>query len=175
MSQVRIVSSEAKSHHTIHLLNRQLASYYLLKILTRVYRSHACRLSFSTLQQLLKDQQQDLTLNINLIIDKVRHLGGYPLELADFLTQYDDVGRYFQVLDSKSNITLRLVKEREQIIYSLQKAISQHNTNFYIEGIVLLLASLVEHQRKTTETLCTVYKIKRPQQQLSSVVIPVAA
>jgi len=82
MRPIHIGLTEEQRFGVIELLNRNLADVYLLLVKTRKYHWDVVGPQFRSMHELWQEQYEALSQHVDVIAERVRALGGYPLGTA---------------------------------------------------------------------------------------------
>jgi len=82
MRPIHIGLTEEQRCGVIELLNRNLADVYLLLVKTRKYHWDVVGPQFRSMHELWQEQYEALSQHVDVIAERVRALGGYPLGTA---------------------------------------------------------------------------------------------
>lgn len=148
MRPLNIGLSEEQRHGVVDLLNSDLADSYLLLIKTKKYHWDVVGPQFRTLHELLEEQYQALSENIDAIAERVRALGGYPLGTAESFLKAATLKEHPGDLPNASNMVERLASDHEQVIRNLRQHIDQCSEEFHDEGTADFLTGLMEQHEE---------------------------
>ncbi|NJN90626.1 MAG: DNA starvation/stationary phase protection protein [Leptolyngbyaceae cyanobacterium SL_5_14] len=144
MRKLNIGLTDEQRQGVISLLNRDLADSYLLVIKTKKYHWDVVGPQFRSLHQLLEEQYEVLTENIDSIAERTRALGGYPIGTAREFLEYTSINEHVGDLPQATEMVARLMDNHEQIIRNLREHIDQCSEEFHDEGTADFLTGLME-------------------------------
>ncbi|NJN57261.1 MAG: DNA starvation/stationary phase protection protein [Leptolyngbyaceae cyanobacterium SL_5_9] len=144
MRKLNIGLTDEQRQGVISLLNRDLADSYLLVIKTKKYHWDVVGPQFRSLHELLEEQYEALTENIDSIAERIRALGGYPIGTAREFLEYTSIHEHVGDLPKATEMVARLMDNHEQIIRNLRGHIDQCSEEFHDEGTADFLTGLME-------------------------------
>lgn len=148
MRPLNIGLSEEQRNGVIELLNQDIADAYLLLIKTKKYHWDVVGPQFRTLHELLEEQYQALTENIDAMAERVRALGGYPLGTAESFLKSASIKEHSGDLPNANTMVERLACDHEQIIRNFRQHIDKCSEDFHDEGTADFLTGLMEQHEE---------------------------
>ncbi len=148
MQGINIGLTQDQRMGVVDLLNHDVADTYLLLVKTKKHHWDVVGPQFRTLHLLWEEQYTALSENLDLIAERVRTLGGYPvgtmagcLELASIKEHPGDV-------PNANGMVARLVEDHEQIIRNLREHIDACTDKYKDQGTADFLTGLMEQHEK---------------------------
>lgn len=125
MRKINIGLSEDQLTQICDLLNHDLADAYLLVIKTKKYHWDVVGPQFRTLHEMLEEQYQALSENVDAIAERVRTLGGFPLGTAEGFLKHSSIQEHPNDIPNATEIVARLSADHEQIVRNMRKQVDQ--------------------------------------------------
>ena len=148
MVGMNIGLTEKQRKGVIKLLNHDLADTYLLLVKTKKYHWDVVGPQFRTLHQLWEEHYEAITLNIDVIAERVRTLGGYPVGTMEEFLKLASLKEHPGDVPLATQMVSRLVHDHEQIIRNLRDHINQCSQEFHDEGTADFLTGLMEQHEQ---------------------------
>jgi starvation-inducible DNA-binding protein len=141
---VNIGLSNEQREGVSKLLNENLANTYLLQIKTKKYHWDVTGPQFRSVHQLLEEQYQALSLNIDAIAERTRSLGFFPLGTAREFVEVASLQEHPGDIPVATEMISRLQNDHEHVIRTLRQHIDQCSEEFHDEGTADFLTGLME-------------------------------
>ncbi|HEY9763167.1 MAG TPA: Dps family protein [Trichocoleus sp.] len=148
MRPLNIGLSEEQRLGVVNLLNSDLADAYLLQIKTKKYHWDVVGPQFRTLHEMLEEQYQALSENIDAIAERIRALGGYPLGTAEGFLSAASLKEHPGDLPRATEMVERLASDHEQVIRNLRDHVDQCSDEYHDEGTADFLTGLMEQHEE---------------------------
>jgi starvation-inducible DNA-binding protein len=149
MRAINIGLTDEQRQGAIDLLNRDLADTYLLLVKTKKYHWDVVGPQFMTLHKLWQEHYEALTIDVDVIAERVRTLGGYPVgTMAGFL-KICSLKEHPGHVPTATDMVSQLLEDREQIVRNLREHVEQCSKEFKDDGTADFLTGLMEqHEEK---------------------------
>lgn len=148
MQVINIGLTDRQRAGVIDLLNHDVADAYLLLVKTKKYHWDVVGPQFMTLHKLWEEQYAALSDSIDLVAERIRSLGGYPvgtmagcLKLASLKEHPGDVPMATQMV-------AQLMMDHEQIVRNLRGHIDACSDTYGDQGTADFLTGLMEAHEK---------------------------
>jgi len=149
MRTINIGLTDEQRQGVINLLNHDLADTYLLLVKTKKYHWDVVGPQFMTLHKLWQEHYEALTINVDVIAERVRTLGGYPVGTMEGFLKICSLKEHAGKVPTTTDMVAQLLKDHEQIIRNLRKHIDQCSKDFKDDGTADFLTGLMEqHEQK---------------------------
>ncbi|MGF1497921.1 MAG: Dps family protein [Elainellaceae cyanobacterium] len=125
MRKINIGLTDEQRQGVIELLNHDLADAYLLIIKTKKYHWDVVGPQFRSIHEMLQEQYEQLSENIDSIAERIRALGGYPVGTADAFIKLGSIQEHTGDLPTATEMMDRLADSNEQIVRNLRDHIEQ--------------------------------------------------
>ena len=149
---MNIRHTEDSRWNVVELLNHTLANTYRLLIKTRQYHWDAVSPQFRSLRAVLKTQYKLLAEDVYHLAERVRALGGDPLETAEVYLQHASV-KEFSRESNAAEIIRRLTTDYDLMMRTLREHICLAANEFEDEETSDFLTGLMEHYEKAAARL----------------------
>jgi starvation-inducible DNA-binding protein len=118
MRAINIGLTDEQRQGAIDLLNRDLADTYLLLVKTKKYHWDVVGPQFMTLHKLWQEHYEALTIDVDVIAERIRTLGGYPVgTMAGFL-KICSLKEHPGQVPTATDMVSQLLDDRELLISS---------------------------------------------------------
>lgn len=144
MRPVNIGLSDEQREGVCKLLNEDLANTYLLQIKTKKYHWDVVGPQFRSVHELLEEQYQALSQNIDAIAERTRALGFFPLGTAREFVEVASLQEHPGDIPMATEMIKRLQSDHEHIIRTLRQHIDTASEDFHDEGTADFLTGLME-------------------------------
>lgn len=148
MQGINIGLTDSQRAGVIELLNCDVADSYLVLVKTKKYHWDVIGPQFRTMHLLWEEQYAALSDNIDLIAERIRTLGGYPVGTMAGCLELASVKEHPGDVPNVSTMVSRLVADHEQIIRNLRKHIDACSEQHGDEGTADFLTGLMEAHEK---------------------------
>lgn len=148
MRPLNIGLSEEQRQGVTDLLNCDLSDAYLLLIKTKKYHWDVVGPQFRSLHTLWEEHYNALTENIDMIAERVRMLGGYPVGTAEGFLKCASIKEDAGTLPNAYGMVENLVSDHEQVIRNLRQHIDQCSDQFGDQGTADFLTGLMEQHEQ---------------------------
>jgi starvation-inducible DNA-binding protein len=148
MRPVNIGLSDEQRQGVCEMLNSDLANTYLLQIKTKKYHWDVTGPQFQSVHQLLEEQYQALSENIDSIAERIRALGFFPLGTAREFVEVGSLPEHPGDIPVATEMISRLQSDHEQIIRTLREHIDRSSEEFHDEGTADFLTGLMEEHEQ---------------------------
>ncbi|MGB3516258.1 MAG: Dps family protein [Elainellaceae cyanobacterium] len=153
MQKVNIGLTSEQRQGVITLLNRSLADTYLLLVKTKKYHWDVVGPQFMTLHKLWKDHYEALTINADVIAERVRTLGGYPTGTMEGFLKICSLKEHGGDVPTTTGMVSYLLADHEQIVRNLREHIEQCSDDFKDNGTADFLTGLMVQHEEIAWTL----------------------
>ncbi len=148
MQTINIGLTDIQRQGVIDLLNGNLADSYLLLVKTKKYHWDVVGPQFMTLHKLWQAHYEALTINVDVIAERIRTLGGYPVgTMEGFLkicSLKEDAGK----IPTATGMVSHLLADHEQVIRNLRNHVEQCSSKFKDDGTADFLTGLMEQHEQ---------------------------
>jgi starvation-inducible DNA-binding protein len=149
MRTINIGLSDKQRQGSINLLNRDLADSYLLLVKTKKYHWDIVGPQFMTLHKLWQEHYEALTINVDLIAERIRKLGGYPVGTMEGFLKICSLKEHPGNVPTATEMVSQLLDDHEHIVRNLREHIQQCSDEFEDDGTADFLTGLMEdHEEK---------------------------
>jgi starvation-inducible DNA-binding protein len=148
MRAINIGLTDDQRHGVINLLNQDLADAYLLLVKTKKYHWDVVGPQFMTLHKLWQEHYEALTINVDVIAERVRTLGGYPVgTMAGFL-KICSLKEHPGNVPTATGMVSQLLEDHEQVVRNLREHIDHCSNKFKDDGTADFLTGLMEQHEE---------------------------
>lgn len=148
MRTINIGLTHEQRQGVIALLNQDLADSYLLLVKTKKFHWDVVGPQFMTLHKLWHEHYEALTINVDVIAERIRTLSGYPVgTMEGFLkicSLKEDAGK----IPTATGMVSQLLDDHEQIVRNLRKHIERCSDEFKDNGTADFLTGLMEQHEQ---------------------------
>ncbi len=148
MQRINIGLTDSQRAAVIEMLNRDLADSYLVLVKTKKYHWDVIGPQFRTMHLLWEEQYTALSDNIDLIAERVRTLGGYPVGTMAGCLELASVKEHPGDVPNTTTMVSRLVEDHETIIRNLREHIDACGEEQSDQGTADFLTGLMEAHEK---------------------------
>lgn len=149
MRTINIGLTDKQRQGAINLLNRDLADSYLLLVKTKKYHWDIVGPQFMTLHKLWQEHYEALTINVDLIAERIRTLGGYPVGTMEGFLKICSLKEHPGNVPTATEMVSQLLDDHEHIVRNLREHIEQCSDEFEDDGTADFLTGLLEqHEQK---------------------------
>jgi starvation-inducible DNA-binding protein len=148
MRTINIGLTNEQRQGAINLLNQDLADSYLLLVKTKKYHWDVVGPQFMTLHKLWQEHYEALTLNVDVIAERVRTLGGYPVGTMEGFLKICSLKEHAGKVPTATGMVSQLLEDHEQIVRNLRKHIEQCSDEFKDDGTADFLTGLMEQHEQ---------------------------
>lgn len=149
MLKVNIGLTDKQRQGVINLLNQELADTYLLLVKTKKYHWDVVGPQFMTLHKLWQGHYEALTINVDIIAERIRTLGGYPVgTMAGFL-KICSLKEHPGNVPTSTEMVSQLLDDHEHIVRNLREHVEQCSNDFKDDGTADFLTGLMEQHEQT--------------------------
>lgn len=153
MQKVNIGLTGDQRQGVINLLNRSLADTYLLLVKTKKYHWDVVGPQFMTLHKLWKDHYEALTISADIIAERVRTLGGYPIGTMEGFLKMCSLKEHGGDIPTTTGMVSYLLADHEQIVRNLREFIELCSNEFKDDGTADFLTGLMVQHEEIAWTL----------------------
>ena len=148
MRTINIGLTNEQRQGAIDLLNQDLADSYLLLVKTKKYHWDVVGPQFMTLHKLWQEHYEALTINVDVIAERVRTLGGYPVGTMEGFLKICSLKEHAGKVPTATGMVSQLLEDHEQIVRNLRKHIEQCSHEFKDDGTADFLTGLMEQHEQ---------------------------
>jgi starvation-inducible DNA-binding protein len=148
MRKINIGLTDEQRQGVIDLLNRDLADTYLLLVKTKKHHWDVVGPQFMTLHKLWQEHYEALTINVDVIAERVRTLGGYPVGTMEGFLKICSLKENAGRVPTATEMVSQLLDDHEQIIRNLREHIDQCTDKFKDNGTADFLTGLMEQHEE---------------------------
>lgn len=149
MPKINIGLTNNQRQGVINLLNQDLADTYLLLVKTKKFHWDVVGPQFMTLHKLWETHYEALTINVDLIAERIRTLGGYPVGTMEGFLKICSLKEHPGTIPRATDMVAQLLNDHEQIVRNLRKHIEQSSDEFDDDGTADFLTGLLEQHEQT--------------------------
>jgi starvation-inducible DNA-binding protein len=147
MRAINIGLTKEQLQGVIDLLNQDLADTYLLLVKTKKYHWDVVGPQFMTLHKLWQEHYEALTINVDVIAERVRTLGGYPVGTMEGFLKICSLKEQAGKVPTATGMVSQLLDDHEQVVRNLRKHIEQCG-DFKDDGTADFLTGLMEQHEQ---------------------------
>lgn len=148
MRKINIGLTDEQRQGVIDLLNRDLSDSYLLLVKTKKFHWDVVGPQFRTLHKLWEEHYEALTINVDLIAERVRTLGGYPVGTMEGFLKMCSLKEHAGNIPTATGMVSQLLEDHEQIVRNLREHIEQCSNKFEDDGTADFLTGLMEQHEQ---------------------------
>jgi starvation-inducible DNA-binding protein len=148
MRTINIGLTNEQREGAIDLLNQDLADSYLLLVKTKKYHWDVVGPQFMTLHKLWQEHYEALTINVDVIAERVRTLGGYPVGTMEGFLKICSLKEHAGKVPTATGMVSQLLEDHEQIVRNLRKHIEQCSDEFKDDGTADFLTGLMKQHEQ---------------------------
>ncbi len=148
MRKINIGLTEEQRQEVINLLNQDLADSYLLLVKTKKFHWDVVGPQFMTLHKLWETHYETITENVDLIAERIRTLGGFPVGTMKGFLEICSLKEHPGNIPLATEMVAQLLNDHEQIIRNLRGHIEQCTNEFKDDGTADFLTGLMEQHEQ---------------------------
>jgi starvation-inducible DNA-binding protein len=148
MQSVNIGLSDTQLAGVVDLLNHDVADVYVLIVKTKKHHWDVVGPQFRTLHLLWEEQYTALSENLDLMAERIRTLGGYPVGTMAGCLQLASIKEHPGDVPKASSMVERMVEDHEQIIRNLREHVDACGEEYSDQGTADFLTGLMEEHEK---------------------------
>jgi starvation-inducible DNA-binding protein len=148
MRNINIGLTDEQRHSVVTLLNQDLADSYLLLVKTKKYHWDVVGSQFMTLHKLWQEHYEALTVNVDVIAERVRTLGGYPIGTMEGFLKICSLKEHAGDVPNATEMVAQLVDDHEQVVRNLRQHVEQCAEEFKDNGTADFLTGLMEQHEQ---------------------------
>jgi starvation-inducible DNA-binding protein len=148
MQMMNIGLTDHQRAGVIDLLNHDVADAYLLLVKTKKYHWDVVGPQFMTLHKLWEEQYTALSENIDLVAERIRSLGGYPVGTMAGCLKLAAIKEHPGDVPMATQMVAQLMMDHEQIVRNLREHIDACTDTFADQGTADFLTGLMEEHEK---------------------------
>jgi starvation-inducible DNA-binding protein len=148
MQPLNIGLTDTQRQGAINLLNRDLADTYLLLVKTKKYHWDVVGPQFMTLHKLWQQHYEALTINVDVIAERIRTLGGYPVGTMEGFLKICSLKEHAGKVPTATGMVSNLLNDHEQIVRNLRDHIDQCTEKLKDSGTADFLTGLMEQHEQ---------------------------
>lgn len=153
MQKVNIGLTDKQRQGVVDLLNQGLADTYLLLVKTKKYHWDVVGPQFMILHKLWKAHYEALTINVDVIAERIRTLGGYPVGTMEGFLKICSLKENSDAVPMTTSMVSQLLADHEHIVRNLRKHIEQCTDKFEDNGTADFLTGLMVQHEEIAWTL----------------------
>ena len=148
MQPINIGLTDTQRQGVIDLLNCDLADTYLLLVKTKKHHWDVVGPQFMTLHRLWQEHYEALTINVDVIAERIRTLGGYPVGTMEGFLKICSLKENAGRIPTATGMVSQLLNDHEQIVRNLRDHIDQCTEKFKDNGTADFLTGLMEQHEQ---------------------------
>jgi starvation-inducible DNA-binding protein len=148
MRAINIGLTEEQRQGVTNLLNQDLADTYLLLVKTKKYHWDVVGPQFMTLHKLWQQHYEALTINVDVIAERVRSLGGYPAGTMEGFLKICSLKEHPGNVPTATEMVSQLLEDHEQVVRNLRQHVAQCSNEFKDDGTADFLTGLMEQHEE---------------------------
>ena len=148
MPTINIGLTDKQLQGVIDLLNQDLADSYLLLVKTKKFHWDVVGPQFMTLHRLWQEHYEALTINVDVIAERVRTLGGYPVGTMEGFLKICSLKEHAGNVPTATGMVSQLLEDHEQVVRNLRKHIEECSNEFKDDGTADFLTGLMEQHEQ---------------------------
>lgn len=153
MQKINIGLTNKQRQGVVDLLNQGLADTYLLLVKTKKYHWDVVGPQFMILHKLWKAHYEALTINVDIIAERIRTLGGYPIGTMEGFLKICSLKEDAGTIPTSTGMVSQLLADHEQIIRNLREHIDHCSNDFKDDGTADFLTGLMVQHEEVAWTL----------------------
>lgn len=153
MQKVNIGLTNKQRQGVVDLLDQGLADTYLLLVKTKKYHWDVVGPQFMTLHKLWQAHYEALTINVDIIAERIRTLGGYPIGTMEGFLKICSLKEDAGTIPTSTGMVSQLLADHEHIVRNLRKHIEQCSDDFEDDGTADFLTGLMVQHEEIAWTL----------------------
>ncbi len=148
MQTINIGLTDTQRQGVIDLLNSDLADSYLLLVKTKKYHWDVVGPQFMTLHKLWQAHYEALTINVDVIAERIRTLGGYPVGTMEGFLKICSLKEDSGKIPTATGMVSHLLADHEQVVRNLREHIEKCSNKFKDDGTADFLTGLMEQHEQ---------------------------
>jgi len=153
MRKINIGLTDEQRQGVINLLNQDLADTYLLLVKTKKCHWDVVGPQFMTLHKLWQAHYEALTINVDVLAERVRSLGGYPVETVEEFLKICSLKENSGNIPTATGMVFQLLEDHDKSVQNLRKHVEKCSDKFEDDGTTDFLTGLMEKHEETAWTL----------------------
>jgi starvation-inducible DNA-binding protein len=149
MKTINIGLSDKQRQGVINLLNQSLADTYVLLVKTKKYHWDVVGPQFMTLHKLWQEHYEALTINVDVIAERIRTLGGYPVGTMEGFLKICSLKEHAGNVPAATEMVSQLLEDHQQVVRNLREQVEQCSNEFKDDGTADFLTGLMEQHEQT--------------------------
>lgn len=149
MKTINIGLSDKQRQGVIDLLNQGLADTYVLLVKTKKYHWDVVGPQFMTLHKLWQEHYEALTINVDVIAERIRTLGGYPVGTMEGFLKICSLKEHPGNVPAATEMVSQLLEDHQQVVRNLREQVEQCSNEFKDDGTADFLTGLMEQHEQT--------------------------
>ncbi|ELR96688.1 Dps family protein [Gloeocapsa sp. PCC 73106] len=149
MRRINIGLTDKQRQGVVNLLNQDLADTYLLLVKTKKFHWDVVGPQFMTLHKLWETHYEALTINVDLIAERIRTLGDYPVGTMEGFLKTCSLKEHPGTIPLATEMVAQLLNDHEQIARNLREHVQQCSEEFEDDGTADFLTGLLEQHEQT--------------------------
>lgn len=148
MKTINIGLTEQQRQGVINLLNQGLADTYVLLVKTKKYHWDVVGPQFMTLHKLWQEHYEALTINVDVIAERIRTLGGYPVGTMEGFLKICSLKEHPDNIPTATEMVSQLLEDHQQVVRNLREQVEQCSNEFKDDGTADFLTGLMEQHEQ---------------------------
>ncbi|WP_069789496.1 Dps family protein [Cyanobacterium sp. IPPAS B-1200] len=148
METINIGLTDKQRQGVINLLNQSLADTYVLLVKTKKYHWDIVGPQFMTLHKLWHAHYEALTINVDVIAERIRTLGGYPVGTMKGFLKICSLKEHPGDVPSATEMVSQLLEDHQKVVRNLREQVKQCSKEFKDEGTADFLTGLMEQHEQ---------------------------
>ncbi|MEA5534658.1 Dps family protein [Crocosphaera sp. XPORK-15E] len=148
MKTINIGLSDKQRQGVIHLLNQGLADTYVLLVKTKKYHWDVVGPQFMTLHKLWQEHYEALTINVDVIAERIRTLGGYPVGTMEGFLKICSLKEHPGNVPTATEMVSQLLEDHQQVVRNLREQVEKCSNDFKDDGTADFLTGLMEQHEQ---------------------------
>ncbi len=153
MQKVNIGLNNKQRQGVVDLLNQGLADTYLLLVKTKKYHWDVVGPQFMTLHKLWQAHYEALTINVDIIAERIRTLGGYPIGTMEGFLKICSLKEDPGTVPTATGMVSQLLADHEHVVRNLRKHVEHCSNEFEDDGTADFLTGLMVQHEEIAWTL----------------------
>lgn len=149
METINIGLSNKQRQGVINLLNQSLADTYVLLVKTKKYHWDIVGPQFMTLHKLWQAHYEALTINVDVIAERIRTLGGYPVGTMEGFLKICSLKEHPGNVPNATKMVSYLLEDHQKVVRNLREQVEQCSKEFKDDGTADFLTGLMEQHEQT--------------------------
>lgn len=149
METINIGLTDKQRQGVISLLNQSLADTYVLLVKTKKYHWDIVGPQFMTLHKLWQAHYEALTINVDVIAERIRTLGGYPVGTMEGFLEICSLKEHPGNVPNATEMVSQLLEDHQKVVRNLREQVEQCSKDFKDDGTADFLTGLMEQHEQT--------------------------